>query len=352
MKRGLLILIALTALAAACAAGGWYWLNDYARTPMQHQSDYALTVEPGQTLGAILEVLAADNVIAHPRAVRWHARLADRGNQIQAGRYTLTPGLTPSGLLDQLRDGAVDLVRVQFIEGWTAAQAVEAVIQHSDIANDLDIAIEHRADGVAFLSETASDALISALDLEVDNIEGWLYPDTYQFAPGTKASELLRLAHQKMQRELDAAWLGRRVRDTLPDKRAMLTLASIVEKETSRDDERAEIAGVFDRRLVRSMRLQTDPTVIYGVGIRYDGDIRRRDLTDDNRYNTYRIDGLPPTPIALAGRASLDAVANPSDGSALFFVASGDSDGRHVFTDSVEAHERAVQQYLKKIRNQ
>ncbi|MEL7312333.1 MAG: endolytic transglycosylase MltG, partial [Pseudomonadota bacterium] len=272
------------------------------------------------------------------------------GNQIQAGRYTLSPGLTPEGLLEQLRAGAVDLVQVQFIEGWMAAQAVETVLQHPDVVDDLGVTMDYRADGVAFLTPDTNDALIAVLGLDVEYIEGWFYPDTYRFAPGTKATELLRLAHEKMRVELDSAWQDRAVRDTLPDQESMLTLASIVEKETRRDDERGQIAGVFDRRLGRGMRLQTDPTVIYGVGLRYDGDIRRRDLTDDNPYNTYRIDGLPPAPIALAGRASLAAVARPADGTALFFVASGDPDGSHVFSDTVEDHERAVKQYLKKIR--
>ena len=216
--------------------------------------------------------------------------------------------------------------------------------------DDLDIELLQRADGQPFLDVSAHERLARVLDIEQDSIEGWLYPDTYSFAPGTVASDLLMLLHEKQQAELTAAWADRRDRPTLPDPYALLILASIVEKETGREDERSRVAGVFDRRLQRKMRLQTDPTVIYGVGQRYDGDIRRRDLNDQNPYNTYRIDGLPPGPIALPGQAALRASAEPADGSALYFVATGEPDGSHVFSETVEEHEAAVRAYLKKLR--
>lgn len=344
-------LLVLMVLGAGAAAAGWQWIADYFVTPMNHEQDYALDVAQGSTLGTVLTQLQRDSVLDHPRPVRWYARSQSLGDKIQAGSYTLEPGMTPAALLELLSKGAVDLVSVRVIEGWTAAQAVEAILNHSEVENDLQITLERRADGIAYLSPEAHVTLAEILDIESGHIEGWLYPDTFRFAPGTRASKLIALSHRMMVEELDAAWQARVERDTLPEPLAMLTLASIVEKETSRPDERAKIAGVFELRLQKRMRLQTDPTVIYGVGQRYDGDIRRRDLNDQNDYNTYQIGGLPPTPIALPGREALLAVAEPEVGEALFFVASGDGDGSHVFSKTSDEHEAAVREYLRKTRN-
>ncbi|MEO1581708.1 MAG: endolytic transglycosylase MltG [Pseudomonadota bacterium] len=350
VKRIFVAGIAALALLAGAAFGGWQWLNSYVETPLLNTSDYELTVEPGSSLRSVLRTLAQDGMLAHPDAVRIHAKVSGTGDRIQAGRYTLSVSTTPQSLLEQLRSGGVDLVQVRIIEGWTAAQAVAAIKRHADIVDDLELEVLSRGDGQPFLDTSAHESLARLLGIEQDSIEGWLYPDTYSFAPGTKASDLLRLLHKKQRSELASAWAGREDRPTLPDPYSLLILASIVEKETSREDERARVAGVFDRRLQRKIRLQTDPTVIYGVGQRYDGDIRRRDLNDQNPYNTYRVDGLPPGPIALPGKAALRASAEPADGTALYFVATGEPDGSHVFSETIEEHESAVRDYLKKLR--
>lgn len=344
-------LLALILLGAGAAAASWNWVSRYFEAPLRIVQPYALEVAPGSNLRTVLAQLAQDQLLAHPQPVRWYARSQNLGNKIQAGSYTLEPGMTPADLLEQLSKGAVDLVSVRVIEGWTAAQAVEAIISHPEVENDLQITLERRADGIAYLTPEAHATLAEILDIESGHIEGWLYPDTFRFAPGTRASKLIALSHRMMVEELDAAWQVRVERDTLPAPLAMLTLASIVEKETSRPDERAKIAGVFELRLQKGMRLQTDPTVIYGVGQRYDGDIRRRDLNDQNAYNTYQIGGLPPTPIALPGRDALLAVAEPEVGEALFFVANGDGDGSHVFSKTSDEHEAAVREYLRKSRS-
>ena len=350
IRRVGIALVAVLAIGAATGAAGWYWLGQQMRTPLALAQPTPLEVGRGATLRSVLEGLAANGALAHPAAVRTYARLTNTGHRIQAGRYTLQPGLTPTGLLEMLAAGTVDLASVQFIEGWTAAQAVAALFEHEDVDNDLAIGLVYRADGVPFLTAEAHAQVADLLGLEGGHIEGWLFPDTYAFAAGTTAGEILNIAHDKMRSELDAAWAAREPRDTLASPFELLTLASIVEKETSRADERAAIAGVFDRRLVRGMRLQTDPTVIYGVGQSYDGNIRRRDLEAENAYNTYRIDGLPPTPIALPGREALAAAAQPAEGDTLFFVATGEPDGTHTFSRTAEEHARAVQQYLRRRR--
>jgi len=194
------------------------------------------------------------------------------------------------------------------------------------------------------------DPWILARFESVGGVEGWLFPDTYRFAANTSDKDIIALAHNRMQNELDRAWQRRSDDTQLKTPYEALIMASIIEKETSHAGERGEISGVFNRRLAQSMRLQTDPTVIYGIGEAFDGDITRAHLRDKrNVYNTYQHGGLPPTPIASPGRASLEAAVMPEDGTSLYFVADGR--GGHVFSDTLEQHQQAVRAYLKKLRN-
>jgi UPF0755 protein len=265
----------------------------------------------------------------------WQWRLLTRMRPvtIKAGEYKLKPGLSPPGLLELLSEGNVVHYRFTIIEGWTFKQlkqglAQDPVLQQSipDLQDDLQI--------------------LQAIDSDANHPEGWFLPETYQFVRGDSDIDILSRSHAAMKTALEEAWASRQ--DDLPIKSPyeFLTLASIIERESGVDAERPEIAGVFTRRLEQHWRLETDPTVIYGLGDAYDGDIRRRDLQTDTPYNTYTRYGLPPTPISMPGKAALEAVASPADGTTMFFVASGT--GGHVFSDTLEQHNAAVRKMLRK----
>lgn len=350
MRRLLIGAALLVAALAVAALLIWQSMQRYLQAPMAIDGDYALTIDRGATLGQVVDRLVADGVTDAGYWLLLEARRSATASRIKAGDYTLRAGMTPTDALRMFVAGDVDLERLTVIEGWTAAQAIALTISHPAIDNDLPAVPGKRADGSDWLDANGHAALAGLLGITEPNIEGWLFPDTYQFARGTRASALLRQMHAQMSLRLERAWQTQGPDSVLDTPYEALILASIVEKETGRDDERARIAGVFERRLARAMRLQTDPTVIYGIGADYDGDIRRRDLQADTPYNTYRIDGLPPTPIALPGEASLRAVMDPADGDALFFVATGDADGSHHFSSTLDEHNAAVARYLRKLR--
>ena len=352
MKRVALGLGVLALVLALGAAAAWQSMQRYLDTPMPIASPQSLTIPTGATLSQVLNTLEAREIVTAPHWLRIDARLNDTAGRIHAGDYTLPPGMTPRQMMQAFITGAVDLERVTLIEGWTAAEAVQAIVSHPAVRDDLEVSLGARADGVAWLGDAAHRALATRLSIEQPSIEGWIYPDTYRFARGIAASVLLEKAHRRMREQLDAAWSEAGDAAPVDTPYQALVLASIIEKETALDTERARIAGVFARRLQRGMRLQTDPTVIYGLGTAYDGDIRRRDLQQETPYNTYRIDGLPPTPIALPGRASLAAAVSPlGDDDALYFVATGEGDGSHYFSATVEEHNAAVARYLKRLRS-
>ena len=236
--------------------------------------------------------------------------------------------------MHQLVDGDVHLHTVTIVEGWRFSQALAAIRGHPAVET----------------TELSPQELMKALGKSGIHPEGQFFPDTYSFPRGTKDVDLLGQAHRALEAALEEAWQDRDTGIPLTGPYDALILASIVEKETALDRERAEIAGVFARRLEKGMRLQTDPTVIYGLGDSFDGNLRRSDLNRDGPYNTYRRKGLPPTPIALTGAASLKAAVRPAEGSTLFFVATGDPDGSHYFSTTVEEHNQAVQRYLAKLR--
>jgi UPF0755 protein len=241
--------------------------------------------------------------------------------------------MTPLTLLDKLVAGEVVLHQLTIVEGSRFADMLAALRAHPAIvASALD-----------------GDAIMAALGAPGVHPEGQFFPDTYRFARGTAELEVLRRAHEALVARLAAAWGNRDPAITLRSEYDALVLASIIEKETALAAERPLIAGVFHRRLERNMRLQTDPTVIYGLGTAFDGNLRRRDLETDGPYNTYTRAGLPPTPIALPGQGSLEAAVSPDSGDAIYFVATGRDDRSHYFSATLEEHERAVREYLRQL---
>jgi UPF0755 protein len=238
-------------------------------------------------------------------------------------------------VLEQFVAGRVVLEQLTVVEGWNFAQLRHALDAHP--------ALLHALRGLP------EQQLMRALGHDGQSAEGQFFPDTYRFAAGTSDRKILELAYDRMQLELEQSWNARAPQLPLSNSAQALILASIVEKETGREDERAKVAAVFVNRLHQGMRLQSDPTVIYGLGARYDGDIHTRDLETDTPYNTYTRAGLPPTPIALPGAASLQATLHPADIDALYFVATGDGDGTHQFSATLAQHDVAVRAYLHKL---
>lgn len=331
MRSWLLGLLGLTLLGAASGFGYFqHWLNTPLDLP-EEGLDYQL--EQGQTLSHISRSLAQEQRLNHPRLLRLYA-LLQGSPDIHAGDYRLEPGTTPKALHRQLVEGRVRLHQVTLIEGWTYAQALEALHAQETIEPQL--------------KGLSQDGQLERLGLDIEHPEGWFFPDSYRYVRGTSDVEILRQAHRKMRTTLNQLWEQRAPGLIYDTPYEALIMASIVERETGAPWEREDIAGVFVRRLERGMRLQTDPTVIYGMGEDYQGRITRSDLLRHTPYNTYRIEGLPPTPIALPGREAIAAALNPAEGSALYFVAKGD--GTHVFSDTLEEHNRAVAAYQKRRR--
>ena len=294
-----------------------------------------IQVERGDNLRTVLQSLAPPNEIAFDW--RWRLLARRQPTSIHVGEYLLSPPMRPAELLELLGSGRVLQHRFTVVEGWTWTQLLEALAADPVLIRTLD----------GYLHPAEVEAIAEAIGAPgLEHAEGWFLPETYYFVRGEKDVDILRRALEAMQEALQEAWSMRDVGLPLKSPYELLILASIVEKETSLPDERREIAGVLVRRLDRGMRLQTDPTVIYGLGDQFDGDIRRADLRSDNPYNTYTRHGLPPTPIALPGRASLMACANPAEGDALYFVANGE--GGHTFSTTLAEHEAAVKKLIEK----
>ena len=339
LGRVLLVLFVLSALAAG-AAGWWAWSGHqrFAHSPLAGvEAGDNLLVERGDTLRGVVAKLQAQGIDAG-RDLEWRllARRLGAGGRIQAGEYALEPGLTPAQLLERMRDGQVVRHRFTIVEGWNI--------------RELRAALGRATPLVQTLHEVDDAALMAMLGREGVHPEGRFLPETYAYDRGDTDVDLLRRAADDLDRALAAAWEARAGDLPIQSPDEALVLASIVEKETGIASERPRIAGVFTRRLRKGMRLQTDPTVIYGIGSAYDGNIRRSHLLADTPYNTYTRDGLPPTPIAMAGVDALRAATRPEEGDALYFVAVGDGSGRHVFSATLDAHNAAVRQYVRRYR--
>lgn len=289
-----------------------------------------IDVAAGTSFTALTTQLGERGWIEHPRILRLYGRLSGKASAIKAGEYAVEPGMTALQLLDRMVAGAVIEHSLTIVEGWTFRELLLAI--------ESDAALRHT------LPADAAADVMAQLGHAGENPEGWFLPETYRFPRGTTDVAFLKRAYATMQQVLQAQWAQRAEGLPLKSPYQALILASIVEKETALPKERRQIAGVFLRRLERGMRLQTDPSVIYGLGADFDGDIRYRDLRKDSPYNTYTRKGLPPTPIALPGRDSIAAVLHPVAGEALYFVARGD--GSHEFSTTLAGHNRAVRKYL------
>ncbi|NMQ18650.1 endolytic transglycosylase MltG [Candidatus Competibacter phosphatis] len=324
--------IALAVLVAGAALYGIH--ADYRRfldTPLGVPTDgLVLEVKPGMGIGAIArELRRQPGLLRSTFYLEAYARFNGLAPRLKVGEYALAPGMTPRDLLERIATGQVIQYPLTVVEGWTFQQLRQALAAHPKIAQTL---------------REASDAEIMArLDRPGRHPEGWFFPDTYHFPAGFTDEAFLRRALTAMEQRLARAWSQRAADLPLDDPYQALILASIVEKETGLTAERPAIAGVFARRLRAGMLLQTDPTVIYGLGAAFDGDLRRRDLVTDTPYNTYTRKGLPPTPIALPGAGALEAAVHPAAGDALYFVADGQ--GGHVFSRTLDEHNRAVRRY-------
>lgn len=325
LRRLVLVALLLSAVSLGIA---WQWLQQGMNETLNIPSDgYTLTVPAGGNLNQLAAQLEAEGVLPDVWPLKVFARLNNRG-RIRAGEYEFVAGVTVLGLLDKLESGAIKYYQITFPEGLSIGEWLILLQARENIRQtpELDAA------GVG-----------AALGITASNPEGWFAPDTYSFAAGDSALSLLRRAHQKMQAQLETLWQSRAPDLPYESPYEALIMASIIEKETGAVGERAAIAGVFVRRLQKGMRLQTDPTVIYGLGDDYAGNLQRKHLRSASPYNTYRIKGLPPTPIANPGAAAIEAALHPAEGKALYFVARGD--GGHYFSNNLAEHQRAVRQY-------
>ncbi len=315
---------------------GTYEYNRFISTPLNIEEQGSIfTVKSGSNLQKVSNKLEQRGLSEfHPYYLYLYGRVIEKSHLIKAGEYLILPNTTLPQLLDQLVDGQVIQYPLTIVEGVSAQQLIDI------ISNDKRL--------ISILENTKLTAVMSDLNKPDNHGEGEFLPETYYFTAGMTDKEILSRAHKAMTLYLDEAWKNKA--KNLPYKTSYdaLIMASIIEKETGIAEERAQIAGVFVRRLNIGMRLQTDPTVIYGMGELYKGNIRRKDLRKDTPYNTYTRYGLPPTPIALPSKESIDAALHPADGTSLYFVATG-SEGRHAFSNTLTAHNKAVRKYqLKK----
>lgn len=280
--------------------------------------------------------LEGEGILDHGRLLTLYARLS-RQDAVRAGEYRLEAGDSPATLLTKLLRGEVVTYQATLVEGWTFNDALAYLQAQPKLTKALG-------------TDEALEAFIGELDLPGDHPEGWFFPDTYRYVAGNSERDILLQAHRRMRDVLEAEWTKRMGELPYSSSYEALVMASIVERETGVPEERGQIAGVFVRRLEQNMRLQTDPTVIYGLADQYDGNLRRSHLSERNPYNTYVIKGLPPTPIALPGQEAIHAALHPEEGDALYFVAKGD--GSHQFSATLEEHNRAVQNYQVRRRAQ
>ncbi len=329
--------IALLLLLAAAVAGGLA-VREYRAfidRPMNVPAEgYVLDVPAGSSLARVASQLEAAGVIDQALLLRAYGRLSGQAARIKAGEYALAAGTTPRQLLEKLVAGEVVQYTLTLVEGWTFKQLMQAVRAHPALTQTL--------------TGLSGEEIMARLGSPGVHPEGQFYPDTYRFPRGTTDLDFLRRAHELMKRRLAAEWDQRSEGLPLKTPYEALILASIIERETGVPEERPRIAGVFVRRLKLGMRLQTDPTVIYGVGDAFDGNLRRRDLLTDTPYNTYTRAGLPPTPIAMPSAAAINAALNPAPGNELYFVSKGD--GSHYFSATLEEHNAAVRRYQLKGR--
>ncbi|MCG7873279.1 MAG: endolytic transglycosylase MltG [Candidatus Thiodiazotropha lotti] len=314
-------------------AWGWLEYDDFVHKPLNlPPSGINYHLQAGTSLRALADDLQQKEIIQKPILLEILARWSGQAGQLKAGEYYLPADTTPTKLLQIFSSARVIQHSLTIIEGWTFRQLMSAVRANPVLVKTLD--------------EMDDQQIMARLGYENEHPEGRFYPDTYHFPRGATDVAFLQRAYRRMQKTLQEAWAKRAPDLPLKTSYEALILASIIERETGLPNEREEIAGVFVRRLKRGMLLQTDPTVIYGMGERYDGNIRKRDLTTDTPYNTYTRKGLTPTPIAMPSGAAIEAALNPKAGKSLYFVATGE--GGHYFSETLKEHNNAVRKYQLK----
>ncbi len=333
MKRVIRVLLFLALAVFATAAG---WLIYYADTPLQlPRTPLEFSLKQGSSLRNGAKQLTEIGVLDHPWSFIVMARVLGKAGEIKAGNYEFTNNLTPYRLLTKLTKGDVTMKEIAFIEGWTFNQLRKVLDDYPGIRHDS--------------ANLSDEEILKRIGATENSAEGLFFPDTYFFNDGMSDLTILKRAYRTMESNLATVWETRAKDLPFSDTHQALIMASIVEKETAQAAERRMVAAVLINRLRLGMKLQADPTVIYGLGDKFDGNLRKRDLTGDTIYNTYTREGLPPTPIALPGLASIQATLNPADTKALYFVSRGD--GTSHFSESLEEHNRAVTKYQKSGRH-
>ncbi|MFM2663943.1 putative aminodeoxychorismate lyase [Vibrio mediterranei] len=323
----------------AIALGGFLYIkqsvNEFIAQPLNIEQPHLVTVERGNNLNTVISTFVEDQWIKPTQFSSLVRRFHPNLTQIKVGTFEVLPGMTFEQALNAIIDGKEYQLAITFIEGSTFKEWREQFKQAEYLEHETDTLTE---------AEIAQQ-----LGIEREKLEGLFLAETYHYSVGDSDLDILKRAHRKLNIILEQSWDARQDKLPLKNSYEALILASIIEKETSVPSERERVASVFVNRLNKRMRLQTDPTVIYGMGDRYDGNIRKKDLREATPYNTYVINGLPPTPIAMPGKASILAAVNPEDSNYLYFVASGT--GGHVFSKNLRDHNRAVQQYLRQLRS-
>ena len=334
MKKFFIFLLILLLILGGGGFWGYQKLTEFVHTPVNVTQDQLLTIERGTTGSKLAALLEQEKILDHADLLTWLLKLQPQLNKVKAGTYSLMGVKTLQDLLDMINSGKEAQFNVKFIEGKTFKEWRKNLENAPHLKQTLLLDIPAVAKAV----------------YEWNNMDGWLYPDTYNYTPNSTDLELLKRSTIRLQKALDKAWNERDENLPLSDPYQMLILASIVEKETGVAAERPQVASVFINRLRANMKLQTDPTVIYGMGESYTGNIRKKDLETITPYNTYMIEGLPPTPIAMVSESALQAVAHPAKTDFYYFVADGS--GGHKFTRNLNEHNKAVQEYLRWYRNQ
>ena len=344
MKKFFVFLLILLLILSGVGFWGYQKLTEFVHTPVNVTQDQLLTIERGTTGSKLAALLEQEKILEHADLLPWLLKLQPQLNKVKAGTYSLTGVKTLQDLLDMINSGKEAQFSVKFIEGKTFKEWRKNL----ENAPHLKQTLQGKTDKeiMALLDIPA----VAKAVYEWNNMDGWLYPDTYNYTPNSTDLELLKRSTTRLQKALDKAWSERDENLPLADPYQMLILASIVEKETGVAAERPQVASVFINRLKANMKLQTDPTVIYGMGESYTGNIRKKDLETITPYNTYMIEGLPPTPIAMVSESALQAVAHPAKTDFYYFVADGS--GGHKFTRNLNEHNKAVQEYLRWYRNQ
>ncbi|OOF69675.1 endolytic transglycosylase MltG [Rodentibacter caecimuris] len=343
MKKFFIFLLILVIGLIVVGTFGYQQLEKFLHQPIHTSSDNLLTIERGTTGAKLAQQLEQKKLLENAQLLPWLLRLKPDLNKIKAGTYSLDNLRTVQELLNLLNSGKEAQFSLQFIEG-TTAKNWRKIIENAPYLQQT-------------LKGKSDQEIAQLLEIPIENnqtvvslLEGWLYPDTYHYTPNSTDLELLKRASKRMQQALDKAWRQRAANLPLKTPLEMLTLASIVEKETGLNHERAQVASVFINRLNKKMKLQTDPTVIYGMGESYQGNIRKKDLETFTTYNTYIIDGLPPSPIAMPSEESLKAVSQPAKTDYFYFVAKNANE--HQFSKTLSEHNKAVQEYLRWYRSQ